>query len=73
MEPVPEPKDNMGQFHFTDSTVTMPNLSIYTEKIYTKKCKRAVRESHMDEIFSPLSIVKIDGKILLWTMHVWSM
>ncbi|XP_051750781.1 protein shortage in chiasmata 1 ortholog isoform X3 [Ctenopharyngodon idella] len=60
MEPVPEPKDNMGQFHFTDSTVTMPNLSIYTEKIYTKKCKRAVRESHMDEIFSPLSIVKID-------------
>lgn len=64
-EPVPEPKDNMSQFHFTDSTVTLPNLSIYTEKISTKKCKRAVRESHMDEIFSPLSIVKIDGKILL--------
>ncbi|XP_048044714.1 protein shortage in chiasmata 1 ortholog isoform X1 [Megalobrama amblycephala] len=58
MEPVPEPKDNMGQSPFTDSTVTLPNLSIYTEKISTKK--ESKRESHMDEIFSPLSILKID-------------
>ncbi|XP_067263701.1 protein shortage in chiasmata 1 ortholog [Chanodichthys erythropterus] len=58
MEPVPEPKDNMGQFPFTDSTVTLPNLSIYTEKISTKKESKS--ESHMDEIFSPLSILKID-------------
>lgn len=64
MEPVPELKDNMGQFYLTDSTVPLPknfsNLSVYTEKMSSEECKRAVRESHMDEIFSPLSIVKID-------------
>lgn len=68
MEPVPEPKDNMGQFHLTDSTVTLPenfrNLFICTEKMSTEECKTAVRESHIDEIFSQLSIKKIDGKIL---------
>ncbi|XP_039514607.1 protein shortage in chiasmata 1 ortholog isoform X2 [Pimephales promelas] len=64
MDPVPEPKDKMGQFHLTDSTVTLPenlkNLFNYTEKMSTEECKTAVRESHIDEIFSPLSIRKID-------------
>ncbi|KAK7164019.1 hypothetical protein R3I94_002670 [Phoxinus phoxinus] len=64
MEPVPEPKDKTGQFHLTDSTVTLPenfrNLFIYTEKMSTEECKTAVRESHIDEIFSPLSVRKID-------------
>ncbi|XP_016314724.1 uncharacterized protein LOC107667552 [Sinocyclocheilus anshuiensis] len=65
LEQVVEPKDNMGQFHFTNSTVMLPenifrNLSIYTEKMSTEECKRGVREPHMDEMFSPLSIVKID-------------
>jgi len=68
MDPVPNPKDKMGQFHLTDSTVTLPenfkNLFNYTEKMSTEECKTAVRESHIDEIFSPLSIRKIDGKIL---------
>lgn len=68
MEPVPEPKDNMGQFHLTDSTVTLPesfrNVLICTEKMSTEEYKTAVRELHVDEIFSQLSIRKIDGKIL---------
>ncbi|XP_067295641.1 protein shortage in chiasmata 1 ortholog isoform X2 [Pseudorasbora parva] len=67
MEPVPEPKDNMGQFYPTDSIGTLPknfsSLSMYTEKISSEECKRAVREPHMDEIFSPLSIVKIDESL----------
>ncbi|XP_077097802.1 protein shortage in chiasmata 1 ortholog isoform X2 [Siphateles boraxobius] len=64
MEPVPEPKDKMGQLHLTDSTVTLPenfrNLFIYTEKMSTEECKTAVREPHIDEILSPLSIREID-------------
>ncbi|XP_059405514.1 protein shortage in chiasmata 1 ortholog isoform X4 [Carassius carassius] len=65
MEQVAEPKDNMGQFHLTGSTVMLPenvfrNLSIYTEKMSTEDCKRAVRKPHMNETFSQLSIVYID-------------
>ncbi len=67
MEQVAEPKDNMCQFHLTGNTVMLPenvfrNLSIYTEKMSTEDCKRAVRKPHVDETFSPLSIVKIEGK-----------
>ncbi len=66
-EPVAEPKDNMGQLHLTGSTVMLPenifrNLSIYTEKPSTEDCKRAERKPHVDETFSPLSFVKIDGE-----------
>ncbi|KTG34832.1 hypothetical protein cypCar_00015279 [Cyprinus carpio] len=65
VEQVAEPKDNMGQFHLTGSTVMLPenifkNLSIYTEKMSTEDCKRAVRKPHVDETFSSLSIVNID-------------
>ncbi|KAF4113834.1 hypothetical protein G5714_006379 [Onychostoma macrolepis] len=65
MEQVAEPKDNMGQFHLTGSTMMLPenvfrNLSIYTKKMSTEDCKRALRKPHVDETFSPLSIVKID-------------
>ncbi|XP_050965415.1 protein shortage in chiasmata 1 ortholog [Labeo rohita] len=64
MEKVAEPKDIMDQFQLITSTVILPetifkNLSIYTEKMSTEDCKTVVRKPHVDETFSPLSIVKI--------------
>ncbi|XP_073696221.1 protein shortage in chiasmata 1 ortholog [Garra rufa] len=64
MEQVAEPKDIMDQFQLITSTA-MPsehvfkNLSNFTEKMSTEDCKTAVRKLHVDETFSPLSIVKI--------------
>ncbi|KAK2910950.1 hypothetical protein Q8A67_003083 [Cirrhinus molitorella] len=54
----------LDQFQLNTSTVIPPesvfkNLSIYTEKMYTENCKTALRKPHVDETFSPLSLVEI--------------
>ncbi|XP_051537287.1 protein shortage in chiasmata 1 ortholog-like [Myxocyprinus asiaticus] len=70
IEETVEPKENMDQFHLTDSSTVTPPENMFRElsiceicdheKMSIEACKIAMREPHKGEVFLPLSIVQID-------------